>query len=60
LKYVLDEIIVEIKTAKELADERRAQAIHDLQVIGEELGLLVNFEHYPKLKYEQFIDQSIS
>ncbi len=41
-----DDIIVEIKAAKQLAAEHRAQ-----------MGLLINFGHYPKLEHERFVNQ---
>src|SRR5260370_27862171 len=46
-------IIVELKAASELADEHRAQLLNYLHATGFELGLLVNFGHYPKLEYER-------
>ena len=50
-----DEIIVEIKSAKALTDEHRAQTINYLKATGKKLALLVNFGHYPKLEYERFL-----
>lgn len=50
-----DEIIVEIKAAKILIDEHRAQTINYLKATGKKLALLVNFGHYPKLDYERFL-----
>jgi len=50
-----DKIIVEIKAAKELADEHRAQVINYLKATGKELALLVNFGHYPKIEIERFV-----
>lgn len=52
-----DQIIVEIKAVKQLADEHRAQVINYLKSTGRELGLLVNFGHYPRLEYERFLNQ---
>jgi len=52
-----DRIVVEIKAAKTLADEHRAQVINYLKATGKELGLLVNFGHHPKLEYERFPNQ---
>ncbi|MFH1017241.1 MAG: GxxExxY protein [Pseudomonadota bacterium] len=54
------EIVVEIKAVKQLVDEHRAQAINYLKATGKELGLLVNFGHYPKLEHERFVNQSLS
>ena len=55
-----DEIIVEIKAVKQLADEHRAQTINYLKATGKQLGLLVNFGHYPKLEHERFLNQAFS
>ena len=50
-----DKIIVEIKSAKNLSDEHRAQVINYLKATGKILALLVNFSHYPKLESERFL-----
>jgi GxxExxY protein len=55
-----DAVIVEIKAVKKLADEHRAQAINYLKATGKQLGLWVNFGHYPKLEHERFVNQSLS
>jgi len=55
-----DEIIVEIKAVKQLADEHRAQTINYLKATGKQLGLLVNFGYYPKLEHERFVHQTLS
>ena len=47
-----EKIIVELKAASALTDEHRAQLLNYLYATGFELGLLVNFGHYPKLEYE--------
>jgi GxxExxY protein len=48
-----EKIIVELKAASSLTDEHRAQLLNYLHATGFELGLLVNFGHYPKLEYER-------
>ena len=48
-----EKIIVELKAVSALADEHRAQLLNYLHATGLELGLLVNFGHYPKLEYER-------
>jgi GxxExxY protein len=48
-----EKIILELKTVSKLADEHRAQLLNYLHATGFELGLLVNFGHYPKLEYER-------
>jgi GxxExxY protein len=46
-------IIVEPKAVSALTDEHRAQLLNYLHATGFELGLLVNFGHYPGLEYER-------
>src|SRR5262249_13042447 len=46
-------IIVELKAVSALIDEHRAQLLNYLHATGFELGLLVNFGHYPGLQYER-------
>ena len=46
-------IIVELKAVSTLIDEHRAQLLNYLHTTDFELGLLVNFGHYPKLEYER-------
>jgi GxxExxY protein len=48
-----EKIIVELKAVSALIDEHRAQLLNYLHATGFELGLLVNFGHYPKLEYER-------
>jgi len=49
-----DKIIVELKSVSNLIDEYRAQTINYLNATKFDLGLLVNFGHFPKLEYERF------
>ena len=51
-----DRIILELKAVKELADEHRAQVQNYLKATGHQLGLLVNFGHYPKIELERFVN----
>ena len=46
-------IIVKLKAVSTLVDEHRAQLLNYLYATGFELGLLVNFGHYPRLEYER-------
>lgn len=48
-------IIVELKAVKELSGEHRAQVHNYLRATGLELGLLVNFGHFPKVEIERFV-----
>ena len=48
-----EKVIVELKAVSALTDEHRAQLPNYLHVTGFELGLLVNFGHYPGLEYER-------
>jgi len=51
-----DQIIVELKTAKALGDDHRAQAINYLKATRKKLALLVNFGHHPKVEYERLVN----
>jgi GxxExxY protein len=54
--FICDErIIVEIKALKELGNEHRAEVHNYLKATGFELGLLVNFGHYPKAEIERIV-----
>jgi len=46
-------IILEIKAVSKLTDEHRAQVLNYIYATGYELGLLVNFGHFPKVEYER-------
>jgi GxxExxY protein len=43
-----DKIIIELKAAKAIAPEHKAQLFNYLKATGYRLGLLVNFGYYPK------------
>ena len=45
-----NKIVLELKAVDKLADEHVAQVLNYLNATGYELGLLVNFGHYPKLE----------
>ena len=53
-------IIVEIKAVKTLTDEHRAQVINYIKSTDKQLGLLVNFGHYPNIEHERFVHQPFS
>ena len=48
-------IIIEIKAVNKLSDEHRAQVMNYLKATGFELGLLINFGHFPKIEYERIV-----
>ncbi len=50
-----EKIIVELKAAKALTDEHRAQLMNYLKVTRLQLGLLVNFGSYPRLEWERIV-----
>ena len=52
-----EKIILEIKSAKKIAEEHRAQTINYLRATSIQLGLLINFSHHPKIEYERFVNQ---
>jgi GxxExxY protein len=45
-----DKIIVELKAVTKLGDDHKAQVLNYLKATGFELGILVNFGHYPLLE----------
>jgi GxxExxY protein len=49
------QVVVELKAAKELADEHRAQFHNYLKATGHRVGLLVNFGHHPGVEIERII-----
>ena len=51
-----DRIILELKAVKELAAEHRAQVQNYLRATGFQLGLPVNFGHYPKIEIERIVN----
>ena len=55
-----DKVIVELKAVTELTDEHRAQVLNYLKASGFELGVLVNFGHYPKLQYERIVKTQLT
>jgi GxxExxY protein len=50
-----DKIILELKAVEQLTDQHRAQVLNYLNATGLELGLLVNFGHYPGLEWERIV-----
>lgn len=50
-----EKIVLEIKAVSALCDENRAQLLNYLSATNYQLGLLVNFGHYPRLEYERLL-----
>lgn len=50
-----DNVILEIKAVKSLADEHRAQVQNYLKATGYKLAILANFGHYPQLEWERIV-----
>jgi GxxExxY protein len=49
-----DQIILELKTAKDIAPEHKAQVINYLKATNLKIGLLINFGSHPKVQIERF------
>ena len=50
-----EQIIIEIKSVQNVAPEHRAQVMNYLKATGYDLGILVNFGHFPGLEYERIV-----
>ena len=50
-----DEIIIEIKALSQLCREHHSQLLNYLHAAELNIGLLVNFGHYPKLEYKRMV-----
>ncbi len=50
-----EKVIVEIKAAKSLTNDHRAQVHNYIKAAGYKLGLLVNFGHCPKVEWERIV-----
>lgn len=48
-------ILVELKAVSRIVDDHRAQVLNYLNATGIQVGLLVNFGHFPKIEYERFV-----
>ena len=51
-------VVVEIKAASRLVIEYEAQLLNYMNAGGFEVGLLINFGHYPKLEYTRLVNQN--
>ena len=52
-----ESVVVEIKAASSLAIDHEAQLLNYMTAGGFEVGLLINFGHYPKLEYTRLVNQ---
>ena len=52
--FVANAVIVELKAAKDLADEHEAQLLNYLKATPHEVGLLLNFGPQPQFKRKAF------
>lgn len=50
-----DKMVVELKVVEKLTDEHVAQVLNYLNATGYELGVLVNFGHYPGLEWKRIV-----
>jgi GxxExxY protein len=50
-----DQILVELKAVKDLADEHRAQLLNYLKASRMKVGLLVNFGQHVGVQWERFV-----
>lgn len=50
-----ERIIVEIKAVQSIVAEHRAQVMNYLKATGFELGLLINFGHFPRIESERIV-----
>jgi GxxExxY protein len=50
-----DKIIIELKAVSKITDQHRAQLINYLAVTGFKLGLLVNFNSFPKAEIVRIV-----
>jgi len=51
---VVGEIVVELKAAKNLAEEHEAQLLNYLRVTRKPVGYLINFASFPKVQWKRF------
>ena len=49
-------VVVELKAVSVITDEHRAQLLNYLAATGLEVGLLINFGHFPGLEYERLVN----
>lgn len=57
---IIGACFVEVKAAKQLTDEHRAQVLNYLKCTGKQLGLLVNSGHHSKIEHERLVNEPLS
>ena len=55
-----ESVILEIKAVSRLTGEHRAQVLNYIHATGIDVGVLVNFGHFPKLVHERFLSRRLS
>ncbi len=53
-------VVVEIKAVSHSTADHRAQLLNYLEAADLDVGLLVNFGHYPRLEYERFLSRRMA
>ena len=53
-------VIVEIKAVSSLTADHRAQVLNYLHATQIDIGLLVNFGHFPKVEHERFLSRRLA
>jgi len=54
-----DEVLVEIKAVSRLTGEHHAQTLNYLHAGGFDIGLLINFGHFPKIEYHRLLSRRL-
>ena len=54
-----DEVLVEIKAVSRLTGEHHAQTLNYLHAGGFDIGLLINFGHFPKIEYHRLLNRRL-
>ena len=55
-----DAVVVELKAVSKMTGEHRAQLLNYLHAANLDVGLLVNFGHFPRLEYERLLSRRLA
>jgi GxxExxY protein len=55
-----ESVVVEVKAVSRTTGEHRAQLLNYLHAANLDVGLLVNFGHFPKLEYERLLSRRLA